>query len=97
MKQVEIYTKYPCGYCSRAKRLLDAKGIEYTEYDITFDADRRREMVERSKRLQVPQIFIGGVGIGGSVELAHLEATGELDRVVRERDRSDYLADDDER
>jgi len=89
MKQVEIYTKSWCGYCARAKRLLDDKGVEYTEYDVTSDLELENEMMERSGRFSVPQIFIGGLGIGGSRELAQLEAMGKLDPLLEAPDDSD--------
>lgn len=83
MARVEIYTRMFCGYCARAKRLLDAKGVEYTEYDISMGGDRKREMTERKPDARtVPQIFIDGQPIGGSDELAALEHAGELDRLL---------------
>ena len=93
MERVEIYTKSWCGFCSRAKRLLDAKGIEYTEYDVTSDRELEHEMIERSNRRTVPQIFIGGLGIGGSRELTQLESMSRLDRLLEETDDSDGSAD----
>ena len=83
MARVEIYTRMFCGYCARAKRLLDAKGAEYTEYDISMGGDRKREMTERKPDARtVPQIFIDGQPIGGSDELAALERAGKLDRLL---------------
>jgi glutaredoxin 3 len=81
--EVEIYTGAFCGYCSRAKRLLDTKGVPYTEISVTFEVGRRAEMVERSGgRDTVPQVFIDGVHIGGSDDLARLEAHGRLDPLL---------------
>lgn len=83
MAKVEIYTKALCGFCHRAKRLLDSKGVEYTEYDITLGGDRRREMIERKPDARtVPQIFIDEVSIGGSDDLAALESAGKLDALL---------------
>ena len=80
---VEIYTKMFCGYCARAKRLLDDKGVAYTEYDITMDSDKKREMIERKPDARtVPQIFIDGRAIGGSDDLAALERGGRLDELL---------------
>ncbi|WP_347303649.1 glutaredoxin 3 [Croceibacterium sp. TMG7-5b_MA50] len=80
---VEIYTKAFCGYCHRAKRLLDSKGVAFTEYDITMGGPKRTEMVERAPGAStVPQIFIGGKAIGGSDDLARLEREGELDALL---------------
>ena len=81
--KVEIYTKMFCGYCFRAKRLLDSKGIDYTEYDITMDGEKRDEMRARAPgAMTVPQIFIGGAAIGGSDDLAALERQGKLDGLL---------------
>ena len=82
--KVEIYTKFGCGYCHRAKRLLDEKGVEYEEYDITMGGPKRAEMQERRPDARtVPQIFIDGEAIGGSDDLAALERAGTLDRLLR--------------
>jgi len=83
MARVEIYTKAFCGYCARAKHLLDVKGIAYEEYDITFGGDKRDEMLERAPgRTTVPQIFIDGRHIGGSDDLHELERSGRLDALL---------------
>ena len=82
MSNLEIYSKEWCPYCAKAKALLAAKGVDYTEIDVTSDLEREREMVERSQRRTVPQIFIDGDSIGGYDDLAHLNATGELDRLL---------------
>lgn len=82
-KPVEIYTTPWCPFCIRAKALLDDKGIAYTEYDVSFDDEKRLEMLKRSEgRSTVPQIFIDGQGIGGSDELHALERAGELDPML---------------
>ena len=83
MATIEIYTTPLCPYCWRAKRLLKAKGVAYTEIDLWQQSARRPEMVERSGgRTTVPQLFIDGRAIGGSDELAALEASGELDALL---------------
>jgi glutaredoxin 3 len=82
MAKVEIYTTPFCGYCARAKGLLDKKGAAYDEMDVMEDAARRAEMRERSRRSTVPQIFINGQHIGGSDELAALERAGKLDALL---------------
>ena len=83
MARVEIYTKAFCGYCWRAKRLLDAKGVDYEEYDITMDAPKRAEMLQRALgRSTVPQIFIDDRPIGGSDALHELERSGRLDPLL---------------
>ena len=82
MKRIEIYTKSWCGFSARAKALLDAKGLDYHEIDVTEDSVREREMIARSGRRTVPQVFIDGEPVGGSDDLARLEATGALDRIL---------------
>ena len=82
MAKIEIYTTPFCGYCARAKGLLDKKGAPYEEMDVMMDEKKRAEMRERSKRSTVPQIFINGEHIGGSDELAALEAEGKLDPLL---------------
>lgn len=83
MKPVEIYTKAFCGYCARAKALLESKGVAFEEYDITMGGPKRAEMMERSNGgLTVPQIFIDGAHIGGSDDLAALERAGKLDALL---------------
>ena len=82
MAKIEIYTTPFCGYCARAKGLLDRKGADYEEMDVMMDEKKRSEMRERSKRTTVPQIFINGQHIGGSDELAELEQAGKLDPLL---------------
>ena len=83
MATVELYTKATCGYSQRAKRLLDDKGVDYTDHDITMGGPQRAEMLERAPgHTTVPQIFIDGRHIGGSDDLAALERSGELDRLL---------------
>lgn len=81
--KVEIYTKMFCGFCHRAKRMLDEKGVEYTEYDISMDGAKRDEMQSRKPDARtVPQIFIDGRAIGGSDDLVALEREGKLDTLL---------------
>jgi glutaredoxin 3 len=78
--KVEIYTSPFCGYCHRAKRLLEEKGVVYNEFDILMDGAKRVEMTARAKgRTTVPQIFIDGRHVGGYEELRALERDGSLD------------------
>lgn len=84
MAKVEVYTKFGCPYCYRAKRLLDGKGAAYEEYDITMGGPQRAEMIQRANgRTTVPQIFIDGRHIGGSDDLAALDAQGALDPLLK--------------
>jgi GrxC family glutaredoxin len=74
---IEIYTSRTCGYCYMAKELLKSHGLKYTEYDVTLDEAKRQEMVQRSGRRTVPQIFIDGQSIGGAHELSKLVGDGQ--------------------
>ena len=83
MAKIEIYTKAFCGYCARAKVLLDRKGADYQELDVTMDRAGFEAMVERANgRRTVPQIFIDGQHVGGSDDRAALEAKGQLDALL---------------
>jgi glutaredoxin 3 len=81
--RIDIYTKFACPYCVRAKRLLTAKGAQFTEHDLTMGGPQRAEMLARAPQaLTVPQIFIGDVHVGGSDDLHALEAAGKLDALL---------------
>lgn len=83
MARVELYTKDWCGFCARAKRLLTDKGVTFEDYDITLGGPKREEMIERTGGpSSVPQIFIEGVHVGGSDELAALDRAGKLDAML---------------
>jgi len=83
MKQVTIYTRMMCGYCAAAKRLLDGKGVAYTEHDASFSPELRAEMVQRADgRSTFPQIFIGDLHVGGSDDLHALDRAGKLDPLL---------------
>lgn len=79
MKKIEIYTKGYCPYCSKAKALLEAKSIKYTEYDVQHDEEKFSEMLKRADgRRTVPQVFIDDIGIGGCDDLYALDKSGGL-------------------
>jgi glutaredoxin 3 len=81
--EVVIYTKFGCGFCFRAKRLLNSKGVHYVEHDITMGGAKRDEMLARAPNARtVPQIFIGGAHIGGSDDLHALDGAGKLDAML---------------
>jgi len=83
MSKVEIYTKFTCGFCFRAKALLESKNVSFEETDITMGGSKREEMIQRSGgRMTVPQIFIDDLHIGGSDELSALDQTGKLDALL---------------
>lgn len=83
MPKVEIYTKAFCPYCARATALLDGRGVVYEEHDISMGGPGRTEMLRRANgRSTVPQIFIGDTHVGGSDDLARIDQSGELDRLL---------------
>jgi len=82
MAEIVMYTKSWCPYCDRAKSLLREKGQSWTEIDIEQQPERRDEMIRRSGRSTVPQIFIGDRHVGGFDDLADLERRGELDPLL---------------
>ena len=83
MARIEIYTKAFCPYCVRAKALLADKGADFREIDVTMDRAGFGAMVQRANgRRTVPQIFIDDRHIGGSDDLAALDARGELDPLL---------------
>ena len=84
MAKVEIYTTGMCGFCYRAKRLLESKGVDYEETDVTFNPDKRAAMTARSGSRTVPQIWINGRFVGGSDDLYALEEEGKLDTLLGE-------------
>ncbi|MFL1529122.1 glutaredoxin 3 [Pseudomonas sp. O230] len=84
MIEVTLYTTATCPYCRNAKRLLDAKGIAYKEIDVR-SIDVKNEMVSRSGRRTVPQIFFGNWHVGGFDDLAQLESEGGIDQVLNPR------------
>ena len=83
MIQVDIYTTRYCPYCTAAKRLLAKKGVEFTEIDVSGDANGRSRMMARANgRMTVPQIFIGSVHVGGCDDLYELDRTGKLGEML---------------
>ena len=78
MQNIQIYSTQQCPYCVRARALLDARGLDYAEIDVTADNERMQEMVTRSGQRSVPQIFIDGAAIGGYQQLATLQSAGKL-------------------
>ena len=83
--RVEIYTRDFCGYCTRAKALLTSKGVAFTEYRAGDDAEKRREMIQRSHGgTTYPQIFINGRHVGGSDDIPEHDYNGKLDPLLAE-------------
>ncbi|MFL4994880.1 MAG: glutaredoxin 3 [Microvirga sp.] len=84
MPSVTIYTKGWCPYCSAAKKLLDDKGVDFTEIDIEKKPEARAEMIQKAKgRSTVPQIFIGEKHVGGCDDLYALDDRGQLEPLLQ--------------
>ncbi|WP_142592390.1 glutaredoxin 3 [Pseudorhizobium endolithicum] len=83
MADVTIYTRQGCGYCSRAKALLQSKGVDFIEHDATSSPDLRQEMIGKANgRSTFPQIFINGEHVGGCDDLHALDRAGKLDPML---------------
>jgi glutaredoxin 3 len=82
MPDILIYTANLCPFCTMAKRLLDKKGASYSEINIDSKPEGRQEMMEKTKRRTVPQIYIGSTHVGGFDELRALDMKGELDTLL---------------
>ena len=83
MRKVEIYTSPLCGFCHRAKSLLNQKGVQFEETDVLSNPDEKPAMIKRADGARtVPQIFIGDIHVGGCDELFSLERAGHLDGML---------------
>jgi len=80
---VTLYTSGWCPYCERARGLLTRKNVVFSEINVDDDAKFREEMIARSNRRTVPQIFIGDKHVGGCDDLFELDHSGELDRLIQ--------------
>ncbi|RMD71028.1 MAG: glutaredoxin 3 [Gammaproteobacteria bacterium] len=86
MPNVVVYLTRHCPYCVHAKRLLDRKGVAYTVIDVGKDPSLRKEMVAKSGRTTVPQIFIDDRPVGGYDDLVELDREGQLDRLLGKKE-----------
>jgi glutaredoxin 3 len=82
MNKIIIYSTLICPYCNAAKRLLQQKGLEYQEIRVDLNMSKRQEMIQKSGRTSVPQIFINDQHIGGFDELNALNRSGKLDQIL---------------
>jgi glutaredoxin 3 len=80
---ITMYITGWCPYCQRVRSLLAKKGVDFTEIDVEDDGKLREEMIARSGRRTVPQIFIGNRHVGGCDDLFALDGSGELDRLIQ--------------
>ena len=83
MPEILIYSSNFCPYCTMAKRLLSNKGVDYTEINVDSRPELREEMMHKTKRRTVPQIYIGDFHVGGFDELYALDRDGRLDALLR--------------
>jgi glutaredoxin 3 len=83
MPEIIMYTKGYCPYCTKAKTLLASKGQTYTEISLDTNPEKTEEMIEKSQRRTVPQIFINGQSIGGFDDLYSLNQQGKLDELLK--------------
>lgn len=82
MNKVIIYSSAHCPYCSMAKQLLDRKGVSYDEIRVDQHPEKREEMMQKSQRRTVPQIFINGKAMGGYTDLVEIDRAGQLDALL---------------
>jgi glutaredoxin 3 len=82
MPKIEMYTSANCAYCVAAKNLLKSKGLDYQEIRIDTDPARREEMLARTRRRTVPQIFVNDRHVGGYDDLVAVERSGELAKLI---------------
>ncbi|HAT3977335.1 TPA: glutaredoxin 3 [Legionella pneumophila] len=88
MNEVILYTTGYCPYCIKAKELLDKKKVIYTEIRVDLQPELREEMIQKSGRRTVPQIFINNQAIGGCDDLYALEAQGTLNELLKNRNKT---------
>jgi glutaredoxin 3 len=82
---VTVYTGSYCGYCIQVTSLLEQRGIPYTAVSVEDHPDLRQELLARSGRRTLPQVYVGDRYIGGAAELAALDRSGELTRLIQAR------------
>ncbi len=85
-KKITIYTKKTCMFCKKAKEFFEERGLRYEEIDVGESRERAEEMIKRSGRKTVPQIFIGETHIGGYSDLLEWERRGKLEEVLKKAD-----------
>ena len=90
--RIVVYSTAMCPYCVRAKSLLHSKSVKYEEIRVDLDRDKMLEMIQRSNRRTVPQIFIDDFHVGGFDDMAQLEAYGELDLLLGRTPHNDEAA-----
>ena len=84
MAEVVVYRTSSCAYCFHVHRLLESKGVAFKEVDVSDDEGKRRWLFDVTRQRTVPQVFINGKPVGGFDDLARLNRSGELDRLLAE-------------
>lgn len=84
MPEILIYSANLCPYCTMAKRLFDKKGVSYSEINVDSKPGLHQEMMEKTRRRTVPQIYIGDLHVGGFDDLYALESSNKLDPLLKE-------------
>jgi glutaredoxin 3 len=82
MKRITLYSTDACSFCVRAKRLLDARELDYDEVNLARDPDGRSELARRTGMLSFPQILVEDELVGGYIELAQAERSGRLTELI---------------
>lgn len=84
MAEVVVYRTPFCSYCFRVKHLLERKGVPFQEVDVSDDPGKRKWLLDVTRQRTVPQVFINGKPVGGFDDLARLDRSGDLDRLLAE-------------
>lgn len=82
MSKITVYTTVPCGYCTRVKSLLEQRGLEYEEINLSRDADGRNLLLQRTGMMTFPQVFVGDELVGGFTEMLHAHRSGRLSELL---------------
>jgi glutaredoxin 3 len=82
MSDVKVFTTEPCSFCARAKGLLDAHGVEFTEINLSKDPAGRSELVKRTGMMSFPQVLVGDRLLGGFAEVRAAAQDGTLDDLL---------------
>ncbi|MCB2428178.1 glutaredoxin 3 [Methylophaga pinxianii] len=82
MSKIIVYSSAHCPYCTMAKQLLDRKGLSYDEIRVDQHPEKREEMMQKSQRRTVPQIFVNGNAVGGFTDLVEIDRSGQLDALL---------------
>ena len=82
MSQVTVYTTHPCSFCARVKGLLQSRGVEFEEINLSRDPEGRVELAQKTGMMTFPQVIIGGALVGGFTEVQAAAESGRLDELL---------------